>query len=392
MCWRCWGIALALWVGLGIWLVAETGSAEADDPPPEVAPQALSVPPRATQALPRLDPATQQVLDGLIQDAASAPEQPPAPAATPPGDAASKRVSSSEYRANLRACAVLAAGLARAGEMLDERRFADAETLLGGILRAVGLFSDPKTVAIYRRGAERLLERARAQREGAVASAHASAQGENADAPLAKEAGGGDISDSSLPLARAPMNFSRLLEMETSGLPAWYASQRSRLATIISVDYRQVAMSQVIEDLRAKTGARFIRDEPVAQSRVLDTFRLDLRASALPAEAVLDMVCRKCDIEYVWMERGIVLTTPVRARAYAQRLPEILANNWLAARWLFPSLAPDRVAGPPAVASRKGTAAPAEAGRSSLTNGDQLYAEVRRLLAVRPKPGPLSDP
>lgn len=270
----------------------------------------------------------------------------------------------------IRARAALAAALTRADELLDAGRFTEGEDLLEGTLEACKLFPDPDTIAIYRSGAEDRIDRYRSSvRAGTIVPEPTSGRA-SVEPALAATA------------VRVPENLPRLLRGSERSTPNWYGLTKDRLATAMTVDYRDKPITFVIDDIAGQSGVPFIIDEPTRRSRSVMNARLNLRAGDLPAETLLNIACQKAGLEYVIMERGVVVTTPARALQYVRQMPEALRRNWAAARVLFPETNPEIFAANPPPVTTPGPAAPSvlDKAPTQLQNGAALVDHVRRLL------------
>ncbi|MGL4460716.1 MAG: hypothetical protein ACRC1K_01070, partial [Planctomycetia bacterium] len=121
-------------------------------------------------------------------------------------------------------------------------------------------------------------------------------------------------------------------------------------------------------------------DEAVTLSRSHLNAMIDLRVSQTAAETILDVVCAKAGVEYILMERGVVLTTPGRAVEYLRQLETGLRRQWAAARVLFPEMNPELFAANPSTGVTAAELDPTASVPEYLTSGQALVAHVRKLL------------
>jgi tetratricopeptide (TPR) repeat protein len=275
-----------------------------------------------------------------------------------------------------KAAAHLAAGLTRGQILMERNRFEDAADILAGVVRAADLFPADANVAIYKRLALRELEGYKSKVESGLVSP-ADARG----APPTPQEEPELVATGSA----APDNARRLLRSVEGMTPNWYAQAKNRLAFRMSVNYTGIPAALVFEDVARQTGANVVVDEPVLRSRAHLNARIDLRVSDVPAETILSLACQTSGLEYVIVERAVVITTPARALRYLQDLPEALRDNWAAARVIFPDLNPELLAAPPLPSALPGQPVGdrAELDRdvpAYLRSGDALFADVQSLL------------
>ena len=285
----------------------------------------------------------------------------------------------------LTAKAHLAAALNQGRQLAREERTDDAVDLLQGVLRAVDLFPKDANVDFYRTAARQEL----AKLPGGDKAIDAAAESDpSADPTVAEQAE---------KLAAPPRNAGRLLfgELADRGIPPWYARLMSRLRRPVSVDYSSATMPQVLDDLSRQTGVEFVVDpQELFQARDARTGRggsvrrsIDMRLAGVTAETVLNVACEMAEVDYVPMEKAVVVTTNRRAKLFAQDLGEAVRKPWLFARVLFPGLDPDLVVSAPqdGQVPPRGQPRPDGERRAEvepyLRSGDALVEDIRRLLA-----------
>jgi hypothetical protein len=206
-----------------------------------------------------------------------------------------------------RAKAYLAAGYARGSELMRAGRTAQGEDLLLGVMEASRLFPDQTQVDFYRRLAEHELEQFKmTQPNGTQAPAPGNADPNVVPPPEPARPA----------VATPPDNTRRLISMPDARVPVWYVQQKNRLTKSMTVDYRGVPVSTVLDDIARKTGVEFVIDRPVALARSHVNTIVDFRAGDLSAEFILDLVCQKAGFEYVLMEKSVVITTRSKAIVY----------------------------------------------------------------------------
>lgn len=227
----------------------------------------------------------------------------------------------------VRARAHLAAALARANDLNAQRRYASQEDLLNGVIEACALFQEPAKVENYRRAANDQLNRLAAIR--GLRSTSPPAESVTANRADAIRMGFG---------VAAPENFRRLLPVRDFEMPRWYRSQKAALAKPLNVDYRQSPVALVFDDLADRAKLQLLIDTPVSESRAHLNATVDLRATDIPTETLLNIACAKTGLEYVIMEKAIVITSSEKALEYAHGLPEVVRDHWAAARMLFPDI------------------------------------------------------
>jgi hypothetical protein len=239
---------------------------------------------------------------------------------------------------NVRAKAYLAAGVSRGQELMRVGKYNEGEDLLLGVLDAARLFPEPASVDLYRRMAEQELDQY-----------HMAVQSGTANPEPAPGVAAVDQAKWAAPGSTPPDNLRRLLRSADGRAPLWYANQKTKLTTPMSVDYKRASVASILDEIAEKTGLTFVIDTPVALSRAHINALLDLRVSDVPAETVLDLACQKAGVEYVPMERSIVITTRPKAIEYVRQWPEGLRHNWALGRVLFPEVHPELFAAVPAV-------------------------------------------
>jgi tetratricopeptide (TPR) repeat protein len=264
-----------------------------------------------------------------------------------------------------RALAHMAAALSRAQQLQQQGKYRVAEELLDAVVKAADLFKEADA-GFYRELAQRELVRYRA-----AVDAHKILP-ESTEKPAEEPK---LVATTAMP----PVNYRRLLTASESQVPAWYAQHKVKLATPMTVDYRGEPVALVLEDIGRATGLSLTIDLPVTLSRQHLNAMIDLRTAETPAETILDLACQKSALEYVIMERAVVVTSPAKAIAYLRQLPEGLRNNWAAARVLFPELSADLLAAPAAQRPAPATAIE-DTVPSYLRSGKALLDDVRTLL------------
>lgn len=120
--------------------------------------------------------------------------------------------------------------------------------------------------------------------------------------------------------------------------PAWYTRIKSGLRKTMSVDYRAMPLGLVLDDIHQATGVTIIIDTPVQAARTPINALVDLRVGTVPAESVLELATQVAGCEYVFLEKGVVITTTDKAGDYIRQLPDAVSNHWAKARYLFPDL------------------------------------------------------
>lgn len=272
-----------------------------------------------------------------------------------------------------KATAHLAAGLTRGQLLLEQGRHAAGMDLLEGVVQACDLFPTEARVEFYRRLAERLLEETRRQiKEGTIELDEKPA---DEPEPILVATG-----------SSAPANAKRILRIVEEETPAWYSDLKSRLAFLMNVDYREESVGLVLEEIAKATGVNIIIDEPVLRSRIHQSSHVDLRVSRIPAETLLDLACQQAGLEYVLVERGVLITTPARAARFLRDLPESVRNNWAAVRVVFPDMTPEILARPPLPAALPGQAksdreVSDEETPEYLASGKALQDHIKSMLA-----------
>ena len=259
----------------------------------------------------------------------------------------------------------VALALTRGQSLLKAGKDAAAVDLLDGVVRATLLFPEDARAGIYRRLAQRDLDR---HAEQAAAKPVGDAK-----PPALNRSGRSE------PSAAPPNNLRRLADGAANAAPLWYATGKNRLAARMTVDYRNVPLAAVFEEIADATGVTIVVDRPVSLARSHLYDKLNLRIAEATAETILNLACMQGGLEYVIMERSVVITVPSKAREYARRFPATLRDNWFAARTLFPALDPELIASTPAEPAPS-TAEEAEGVPTYLASGEGLVEEVRRLL------------
>ena len=277
----------------------------------------------------------------------------------------------------VRATAHLAAAMSHGRRLIEQGRYTEGVDLLQGVCKATSLFPHDANVAIYRRQAERDLADYRDRvAKGLIRTDEASEAGTDEEPVL-------------VPIgAASPLNARRILRTAENATPNWYATIKNRLAFKMNVDYVHEPVGVVLEAIEQATGVKIMIDDPVAKSRAHLSTKVDFRISEVPAETILDIACQKAGLEYVIMERGLIVTTPARAARFMKDLPESVRDNWLAARVVFPDLTPELLALPPLPNS-----VPGDTGNDRndldrdvpiyLRSGDALVKDIQSLLKQR---------
>lgn len=275
---------------------------------------------------------------------------------------------------NSRAKAHLAAGLTRGQELMSASRFREAEDLLKGVIEGSLLFPEGSNVELFRRLADRELDKYKADVRAGRVIAPPPAASTDKKAPEPKLVGVG---------AAAQDNTPRLLRAGESQIPNWYSSQKNRLAALMTVNYRRTPLALILDDIRDKSGVVFVIDEPVERSRAHVNTTVDLRVGEVPAESILNLACLKAGLEYIIMERAVVITTPAKAIEYVRQMPESLRRNWLMARTLFPEKNSDLFATAPALGIQPVVAAQRDLDSNvpaHLASGKALVEDIKKLL------------
>jgi len=283
-------------------------------------------------------------------------------------------VKSEQMPALTKGSAHLAAALSRGRSLIDQGRYAEGVDLLNGVCKASAFFPSDANVAVYRRNAERDLANYRDRVAKGIIRPDDATEASMAEEPVLVPIG-----------AAAPLNARRILRTAENATPTWYSRIKDRLAFKMNVDFVHEPVVDVFEAIEQSTGVKIIIDDPIMKSRAHISTRIDFRISEVSAETILDIACEKSGLEYVIMERGLVVTTPSRAARYLQDLPESVRDNWLAARVVFPDLTPELLALPPLPNSLPGEA---NADRSKLDrdlpyylrSGDALVKDIQFIL------------
>jgi tetratricopeptide (TPR) repeat protein len=270
-------------------------------------------------------------------------------------------------RSHSRAAAHVAAALVRGRELMKAARYQAAVDLLLGVVQACLLFPESVSVDEYRRNAEEELALYRA----AVDAKKIDPSVKPADADSRSRL----VATENAP----PLNLRRIYVGPEYQIPAWYSRQKNMLNTNMTVEYRGEPIALVLEDITQETGVPIITDVPVALARAHLNVLLNFRIAEVPAELVLNIACMKSGLEYVIMERAVVVTTPNKATEYLRQLPQALRNNWVAARVVFPELNPELLA------AVRTTSRPTESDLdrdvpSYLLSGKALVQDVKQLL------------
>lgn len=283
-------------------------------------------------------------------------------------------IKSEQMPALTKGAAHLAAALSRGRSLIDQGRYADGVDLLNGVCKASSYFPADANVAVYRRNAERDLANYRDRVAKGIIRPDDATEASMADEPVLVPIG-----------AAAPLNARRILRTAENATPTWYSRIKDRLAFKMNVDFVHEPVADVFESIERATGVKILIDDPVMKSRAHLSTRVDFRISEVSAETILDIACEKSGLEYVIMERGLVVTTPSRAARYLQDLPDSVRDNWLAARVVFPDLTPELLALPPLPNSLPGEA---NADRNKLDSdlphylrsGDALVKDIQSIL------------
>jgi tetratricopeptide (TPR) repeat protein len=274
-----------------------------------------------------------------------------------------------------RAVGRLAAAVARAQEMMEQGRYSRGMDLLTHAVKAAELFPAEAGVATYKRMAEREIALYRERIDRGEIQADEAPQ--TSDEPVLVSTG-----------SAAPLNARRILRTLEQATPLWYAETKNRLAFSMNVDYKRQSVADIVEEIGKVTGVKIMLDETILRSRTHLNTPIDFRISDVAAERVLDLVCVQGGLEYVIMERGVVVTTPSRAVRYLRDLPESVRNNWLTARVLFPEMTPEVLASAPLPNAVPGQALPDEEELDAdvptyLKSGKALLADIQSLLSAK---------
>ncbi len=168
-------------------------------------------------------------------------------------------------------------------------------------------------------------------------------------------------------------------------MPTWYALAKIRLTTPMNVDFKSRSVNEILEEIGRTTDVKFVLDTPViASGSHLNTF-INLRANDLPAETLLNIICQRAGVEYVIMERSIIITTADRAVQYVRRMGDAIRNNWAMGRMLFPEMNPELYATPPRSELIMSSSAASRSGRPEqvapyLLSRDALITEIKAQL------------
>lgn len=274
-----------------------------------------------------------------------------------------------------KAKAHLAAGLTRGQELFANGRFVDGADLLEGVVKAAELFPADARIEIYRDQAKRELAQFHsAVKTGKIILPAPETAEMPAEEPVLVATG-----------AAVPANMTRLLRGSEAAVPPWYAMQKNLLARNMTVAYKSTPIALVLEDISEATGVKFVIDAPVNEARATVNGVLDLRVAEVPAEKILDLACLKGGMEYVIMERAVVVTTPSKALDYVRQLPLALRENWAVGRVLFPSLNPELFAQAPRTLTAEEAAEVEEQLADEevpayLTSGQALVDDITSLL------------
>jgi hypothetical protein len=271
-----------------------------------------------------------------------------------------------------RATAHLAAGLTRGQDLMETGRYSQAVDLLEHVVKASALFPSTANVGLYARLADRELKEYQARVEDGSIVPDVTATTKPVEEPILVSTG-----------AAAPVNARRVLR--PADAPRWYAELKNRLAFPMTVDYQRESVAAVLEKIGEKTGVKILLDSPVVSSRSHLQNHVDLRIADVSAERILDLACAKGGLEYVLMEKGVVVTTPSRAVRYLRDLPDSVSRNWLAARVIFPDLSPTLANQPPlpnALPSERMVEADEEDRDlpAYLRSGSALLADIQSIL------------
>ncbi len=257
-----------------------------------------------------------------------------------------------------KAKAHIALANSRATELWNAGRYAEAADLLDGVVRAAVLLPKSAEISAAVKQAEVQLEASRQRLANPIKLKAEESVAQKSSGvpkpPVPVEANLADALKSRMNLElSAPENARRLLRVNDADVPAWYAAHKTKLATNMNVNYINDRLTTVLDEISRLTGVQFIIDGPVGNTGIHNTALVDMRISGVAAETILDLACQRTGLEYVMMEKAIVITTPTKASDYLRQLPEALRNNWAASRVLFPDIHTDLLASPPTIASER---------------------------------------
>ena len=274
----------------------------------------------------------------------------------------------------VKASAHLAAATSHGRLLVEQGRYADGADLLMGVCKATSYFPAGANVTIYRVTAERYLTDYRDRvAKGLIRPDNVPLDTHDAE-PVLVSIG-----------AASPVNTRRILRIAEAATPRWYSRIENQLAFKMNVDFQQESVAAVLEAIERATNVKILIDDPVIRSRAHLNSRVDFRISDITAETILDIACQKAGLEYVIMERGLVVTTPERAARYLKDLPSSIKDNWLAARVVFPDLTPELLSLPPLPNSIPGQEANDRNDLDQnlpiyLRSGDALVKDIQILL------------
>lgn len=284
-----------------------------------------------------------------------------------------------------RAKAHLAAALTRAQVLMQQRRFSESLDLLNGIIEAAKLFPASASVSLYHDLAHKeLLEYRIGVQSGRIRPANESVVARPADTtpptPTDSDATAPAAAPSLSEFPTAPTNAYRLAKLAKEQTPAWYNRLRTSLSRVMSVDYRNMPLGLVLDDIKQTTGVEIIVDTPVQAARTTTLASIDLRASTIPAETILSLACQVAGCEYVLLEKGVVITTSDKAGDYVRQLPESVQIHWSRARQLFPDLYLDAVTTRPLPEVTAPDVGDTTTVPTFLRSGRDLVADIQSLL------------
>jgi hypothetical protein len=284
-----------------------------------------------------------------------------------------------------RAKAHLAAALTRAQVLMQQRRYTESLDLLNGIVEASKLFPASADVSLYRDLAQKeLLEYRIGVQTGRIRPANETVSAKPAETPAAApaepSAPASPPSLADFPLG--PANAYRLAKLAREQTPAWYTRHKTALARLMSVDYRNMPLGLVLDDIQQASGVAVIIDAPVQSARTTTLSTVDFRANAVSAETILSIACQLAGCEYVLLEKGIIVTTVDKAGDYIRQLPDSVATHWARGRQLFPDLYLEVVAARPLPGIGPGDQDPSTTGPvpTFLRSGRDLVADIQGLL------------
>jgi len=279
----------------------------------------------------------------------------------------------------IRAKAHIAAALSRAQVLMQQRRYSESLDLLNGIIEAAAKLPPEVGAGIYAEAAKREIEAYKA----GVASGKIRPSLEVVPGQHQLPTEVRNIKPPPFPqFPEAPANAYRLARIAEERVPDWYARIKAALRRKMSVNYRNMPLGLVLDDIKQSTGIKIIIDEPVRIAKTTMTVLVDLRVSAVPAETVLSLATQLAGCEYVILDKGVVVTTKDKAADYLRNLPDVIAGQWAAARYLFPDLYLEAARKRPLPEVKPGQAAAEEAAEVPpyLRSGRELIADIEQLL------------